>query len=493
MSNQNYWLSEAQTLVKHTSVTHDGNEAIANLWLERLKARGLHAQLQWVTHSIEGLSKRQFNVLSTLGDPLVDRKIKKGLLLLCPLDTPPAGLKSNWVETRGNPLEVHLKDGKIYGLGVSDSKLDFLCRLIAAERFVEKKLKQPIYLVGTAASGLNGLGSRYLVESGAVNPLYVLTSTPSDLQIVNHSKSSLPLRIQLSFQSTLRDVRGFTRKIRLISFGKSTCASSPEKGVHSTDQLFELIQAAAEQGFEMKVSRIQGGEIAHKIPDRSEMEFFLTSHQAEDFKSFFQEFTSQTGLSSSFHMEASTSSDNGTEFVPDATLSILLQLREMLKQFQKNLEERKSPEFNPRFTTLVWTTILPSSQHYSLDIDARILPGQDTNKILQDLQQKVSDITRNYRHFNIKVQKLKNTPEYDLPDTNPWVDLCQNTLKESGVSKGTKSSSWFQEASLWSHAGYDAVAFGPGSMCHEADEHVEIAALDKAVAFYEKLISKVCL
>ena len=102
-----------------------------------------------MTHSLEGVSKRQFNVIGILGDPLVDRKIRKGLLLNTHLDTVSPGRPENWTETGGDPYSAMITENRIYGLGSADVKLDFLCKLHAVTRFRERKLKQPVYLVGT--------------------------------------------------------------------------------------------------------------------------------------------------------------------------------------------------------------------------------------------------------------------------------------------------------------------------------------------------------
>src|SRR4051812_41295554 len=98
-----------------------------------MQDRGMKTQLQHVTHSNEEISKRQFNVIGIMGDPLVDRKSKKGLLLNTHLDTVSPGLSENWTETDKDPFGAVIKNGKIYGLGSADVKLDFLCKLVAIE------------------------------------------------------------------------------------------------------------------------------------------------------------------------------------------------------------------------------------------------------------------------------------------------------------------------------------------------------------------------
>ena len=111
---------EAKRMIRINSETSRGNEEIANYVQSLLHDRGLKTQLQQVTHSLEGVSKRQFNVIGILGDPLVDRKIRKGLLLNTHLDTVSPGRAENWTATSGDPYSAVISENRIYGLGSAE-------------------------------------------------------------------------------------------------------------------------------------------------------------------------------------------------------------------------------------------------------------------------------------------------------------------------------------------------------------------------------------
>src|SRR3954470_21919776 len=104
------FLDEAKRLIRINSVSANGNEEIANYAAALMQDRGLKTQVQHVTHSNELISKRQFNVIGILGDPLSDRKIRKGLLLNSHLDTISPGIMDNWNETAGDPFTISVKD-----------------------------------------------------------------------------------------------------------------------------------------------------------------------------------------------------------------------------------------------------------------------------------------------------------------------------------------------------------------------------------------------
>jgi len=289
------FLEEARKLIRINSVSANGNEEISNYAVTLMQDRGLKTHVQHVTHSQESISKRQFNVIGVLGDPLVDRKIKKGLLLNTHLDTVSPGVLANWTETDQDPFSAAIKDGKIYGLGTADVKLDFLCKLYAVEKFREKKLKNPIYLVGTCGEEIGMLGVKYLIKSLALNPKFVLVGEPSELKVVYAHKCLNLYRISIGYQLIERDVKGFNRQIELSCTGKSAHSSYPHLGVNAIQETFSFLEKANQEGFEMRFTQFQGGDTVNKVPDHAYVQFVLTSHQFEDFKRFFRETTKSEG------------------------------------------------------------------------------------------------------------------------------------------------------------------------------------------------------
>src|SRR5262245_33140797 len=128
-------LEEAQRMVELSSVSTDGNEELSNYLVSLLTEKGIRPVLQQVSHSMDGVSKRQVSLIGTLGDPLVDRKTRQGIVLLNRLDTVDPGLRENWTKTSKTPSSMRVQDGKIYGIGAASGKIDFLCRLHAIEKY----------------------------------------------------------------------------------------------------------------------------------------------------------------------------------------------------------------------------------------------------------------------------------------------------------------------------------------------------------------------
>ena len=209
-------VDEAVRLIKISSISGAGNEEVANYAFSLMESRGLKTTLQQISHSYENISKKQFNVLGILGDPLVDRKIKKGVLLVSSLDTADPGRSQAWTKTKHDPLSLSEQDGQIYGLGVTTGKIDFLCKLWATQKFRDAKLKMPVYLVGVGGSELGGLGAKFLIQSHALNPCAVVLGAPTSLSLVTQSPCYINVRVKILFHVVDRDARGFNRKVTLI-------------------------------------------------------------------------------------------------------------------------------------------------------------------------------------------------------------------------------------------------------------------------------------
>lgn len=211
----------ATRLVGIESVTTAGTENLANYLSVLMQARGLSVQTQEVRHSIEGVSQRQFNVLGVVGDPLVDRKTRKGLLLMSHIDTATPGAVAHWTEGRKNPFHLELDNGTLTGLGVADAKLSFLCQLEAISQLRDAKFKVPVYLAGTCGEEMGTFGAKYLLQSGAVNPQRVLVGKPTQLRVVTSHPTSSVFEVQFGYSIIERGARGFNRRINLYAQGRA--------------------------------------------------------------------------------------------------------------------------------------------------------------------------------------------------------------------------------------------------------------------------------
>lgn len=490
------FLEEAKRLIRINSISAKGNEEVANYVASLMQDRGLKTQIQHVTHSHEELSKRQFNVIGILGDPLSDRKIRKGLLLNTHLDTVSPGIVENWTETGNDPFSAVVKDGKIFGLGSADVKLDFLCKLHALERFREKKLKQPVYLVGTCGEEVGMFGAKYLIKSFALNPKYVLVGEPSELKVVYAHKCLNIFKVNIGFQLVERDARGFNRRIDLYSFGMSAHSSYPHLGVNAILATTEFLKRAIEAGFELRFTHLDGGDTINKVPDHAVAQFYLTSHQFEDFKRFFREMIRNEGKEKAFRVELGGVGDSGVRFLPDNLFLCLNEIVEFFKDLSERQKSLRDESYDPAFSTINFGRMKQKPGSVEMHFDVRLLPEKSPEILMAEIQEAFNKIAGKYSNLNVSVVRERMNPSLNMGLDDELLKICKQAMVEAEIEPAFMKKATSTEAAQYYQAGYDAIVFGPGKSqgnSHSPNEHNLIEHLEKAVEFYSNVIEKVCV
>jgi acetylornithine deacetylase/succinyl-diaminopimelate desuccinylase-like protein len=492
-------IEESRRLISIPSVTADGNEAIANHAAMLMRARGLKVQLQQVSHSLEGVSKRQFNVVGIFGDPLVDKKTRKGLLLACHLDTVGPGRKDLWTETGGNAFSPAYRDGKIFGLGAADTKLDFLCKLLAIEKFRETKLKMPIYLAGTCGGEMGMFGARYLIKSLALNPKYVLVGEPSENKVVHAHKCQVIFKVSIGYSRVSKDAKGFNRRVSLMALGRSAHGASPEDGVNAILRLLEFVRLAEEAGFDLRITRFWGGEGVNTVPDRASTEFFLTSHQLEDFRRYFSDYCNSSNLRDAFEIEFGGLGEAGVQFLPDQVFRAICDSVGLFGQLSAELAEVQDKGYDPTCSTINFGQMVDRPGSVDLCFDIRLLPHQKPEELEQRVRSAFQQLGAHYPGLNLVAVRERTAAGLDVPMDRELVRICRSAVVEAGVrgpDDGFACRSASTEAAQFFQAGYDALAFGPGQSVgnsHGPNECIDVEQLEKAIRFYEKVIEKACV
>lgn len=490
------FLEEAKRMIRINSVSVNGNEEIANFCAALMQDRGLKTQLQHVTHSNEQISKRQFNVIGVLGDPLVDRKIRKGLLLNTHLDTVSPGILDNWTETERDPFSAVIKDGKIFGLGSADVKLDFLCKLYAIERFRERKLKNPIYLVGTCGEEIGMFGAKYLIKSGTLNPKYVLVGEPSELKVVYAHKCLNIYRVSIGFQMIERDARGFNRRVHFHAFGKSAHSSYPHLGKNAILAAVDFLHRAVEGGFELRFTHLDGGDTINKVPDQATIQFYLTSHQFEDFKRFFRDNAKADGNERAFKIELGGVGDAGVRFLPDNLFACLNEVVALFKGLAEELGQRKDDTYDPAFSTINLGQMKQRMGGIETHFDLRLLPDLNLQEVDDKIKKAIQEIAARYPSLNVTAVKERMNPGLNMSLEDDLLRVCRDAMSEVGIEPHFAKKATSTEAAQYFGAGYQAIVFGPGKSqgnSHSPNENNILDQLEKAVEFYERVIEKVCL
>lgn len=484
-----YFAEIARRVIRLSSITRDGNEELVNYLSILMQNMGLKVNVQQVTHAQDGLSKRQFNILGTLGDPLVDKKIFKGLLLHSHLDTTPPGLPTWWNQGGASALDLRIAEGKLTGLGVCDSKLDFLCKILAVQKLSDRKLKWPIYLVGSCGEKEGMFGCKYLIQSNALNPRWVMVGKPTGLRLCSRHRAHSVFEVELGYQIVERGSRGFNRRVLLTAEGKKTSSAFSSQGIDAINRLLNFLKSATDHGFEIKLTRLLGGDSVSQVADRAETEIFLTSHQLEDFKRFFREMETKSTPEDRLNIELGGVGDSGIRFLPDSLFSCVWDIVKDLGDFcQKTAQD-------PQTSYLHINSIVQEPTRNRLIFDFRPALGTDRPKAEASLQEVFQKVLQRFPHMIIKLVKRHESPEFASDAESEWLKTAQTVAKNTNLDPQPTEEVFSSEASFYAQRGFNTLVFGPGNAktgLGSPGESASLVDFEKAIRFYEGLIEKVC-
>ena len=124
--------------------------------------------------------------------------------------------------------------------------------------------------------------------------------------------------------------------------------------------------------------------------------------------------------------------------------------------------------------------IVPS--HCQIEIDRRIIPGENAAEVFQTLADELVALGDDVRCDDPWVSR----PALSDDDNGPVADVVLSKAEEIGVPKDSVGVAYCTHASTISDAGVPTVVFGPGSIAqaHTKDEYIEIDSLNTAAEVY---------
>lgn len=132
------------------------------------------------------------------------------------------------------------------------------------------------------------------------------------------------------------------------------------------------------------------------------------------------------------------------------------------------------------------TNIIPDS--CSAEIDVRVVPGQSTGSVFDSFRLMIDQMSEKDPKFRAELAVLKRAEALETDDSCEFVELV---CKATGIAE--RSSVGFTTDGPWlKPLGVPIVVLGPGDpeLCHRPDEYIEVADLEKAADFYQKIISR---
>ncbi len=465
----------AKRILGIPSHAESGNEELARYYESLMHDLGMKTRLQPVNHSSDDLSKRQVNLIGFTGDPLVDRTTRRGCLFVNPLDVSTGNLPHLWTATQGNPQAPIVTAQGIVGAGAVQGKLDFLCRIFAATELVDKRLRNPIYLAGTCGSHHGMMGTRFLIESLAVNPKEVYTFAPTRLQISKEAPGQLVYRVDLDSPMRERDARGYNRSLTITAFGLGVDFATPCDAINAFDLLMDLLLSAAEQGFDFQWSLLETKSASGTNPDLASAQISLTSFQLEDFKQFLRNRIGSEDQERFYRVDFSGITEAGTRFIPGEIIEVILELDHEWKSFVADLNRLPNPRFElPESIGTLVRVSRRSPAKVAVGFELRFLPEHDPVVIDQAWKERVKRISVKYERFHLSVLREHLVPGMAAPQAgSEW------------------NTNYLSDAGLFHKARFPVSIIGSGSVQDfpkGPNEAVRWADLEQAIQVYRDLM-----
>lgn len=381
-------------------------------------------------------------------------------LLQTHLDTIDPGNFALWKKNGFNPFDASISDGKIYGLGAADVKLDFICKLNALKFFKQTsftKLK-PV-LVGTFGEETGMQGALRLIRKNKLNAKYALIGETSNLKIIQAAKGfavvdiRLPIPIEERNYKTGRELIESTSTQTKLFAGQSAHSSTPHLGDNAIKKMFEYLKKMPEN---MILIEADGGTRFNIIPNQAMIELDFVSH------------------------------------LKNSSLVKLNKIYEVLQEVETDMQQFCDPEFTPAHSTLSIGVIRTFEDSVLMGGSCRILPHitqEQYEKWMAKIQAVCDECGALFRITDYK-KPFRTAPSSIL------IKTAQSVLEKMGLDANCISLASTNEASLFSRLNIECICIGAGvreANVHTAEEHVKIEDLEKATYFYQQMVERFCL
>ncbi len=382
-------------------------------------------------------------------------KTSREIALTTRLDTPDPGEYSQWVKTGANPYNASVSGDAMFGLGVADCKLDFLCKLLALKDLTAEDLKHstPI-LVGTYGRE-SGVGTIRLLRKKNIQPKVALVGAPTDLHIANRAPGFAKLEISLPLSES--EKKYIERHSRLEGgqsqskiFSRQPNVTIRGFSIHD-NPIIKMIDYLKNMPSGMAIISLDGGTSAEVAPDLVELELDLI------------------------------------DSVDDSVGAKLIRVGEAIKKMSTELMSLRDENFNPTYSTVNLGTIRMFSEEVKLAGVCRLIPAADRTVYevwLDRLRQECSGA-------GAKFQIIDYKPPLITEEGGEFIRFLKATAAKTNQPQRLSAAAACTEANVFHRFGIECAIFGPGQPVENdknALESVKTQELSKAVEFYKSVL-----
>lgn len=422
------------------------------------------------TQSEERDGCNQYNLIA-VRRAVTAESLDGALLLNTHLDTVPPGDPALWTACHGDPFAATVSDGYLYGLGVADVKLDFLCKLTGLSLLRDVPLQRPVILAGTYGEETGRWGAKLLARELRPLPVMALVGEPSGLRPATAHKGYVEIHIV---------GEGVPQAVpegpcwQLHAAGAAAHSSQPHKGRSANDLLLDFLSTLP--GTPVVVDA-RGGELVNNVAAAASA--LLIGPLGDS-------------LPDGITATAATG-DPPTHWQPDLVRA-LLDVHASIRQLREDFAACPEDGFQPPVSTINSGLLELTPGHLRLVSDVRSLPGDGPAQALAAHLARIDQISAAAPCAVRRKLHLQAAPFRARADS-PLVAALEAALQEHQLPLTRECKSGTTEATVYSDAGIDTVVFGPGEATgniHRPNERMPLRDLETASRVYASVVRRLC-
>jgi len=442
------FLELCKKMISINSTPSKGNEEVALFCADLCRQAGLDVTLL----EAQNAGRKEYNLIAR---PPNSSK-KNEVIFQTHLDTVDPGSFEKWTKTNGNPFNAQISNGKIYGLGTADVKLDFLCKLRSLKEFSRQKMRNPFVLIGTFDEEVAMLGARLLMESKAVHSKIAFIGEPSELHVSYANNGGVVVEVDFPFsveeRNHLKNLDPLKTSKEIFN-GKAAHSSTPHLGENAIRKLMDHLSKIPSGSATIQA---RGGTATNVVPSYAEIEID-------------KEARIQSAVSNRL-----------TKFLSE------------LQKLEKEFSNFYCDEFTPPTPTLNLGILKTSATGVQILIGFRIIPTIEQSQIhkwvtnLESAAEKVDAHCRTLRQFAATI----------TPITSPLIQGCLEIARTLKLPDKPIPKAGGAESNIYRPCGIECVVFGPGvstGNSHTPNEYNILKHLDQASEFYTEAVKKFCV
>ncbi|MCM2280294.1 MAG: M20/M25/M40 family metallo-hydrolase [Bdellovibrionaceae bacterium] len=445
------FLDACRKFIAIDSSPSGGTRELADFAGALCRGAGLNVEIQ--SETLNGVD--QANIIARPGEAPVEGE----LMLQTHLDTVDPGAYALWTKTNANPFNASIYGDELYGLGASDVKLDFLCKLQAIKEIGIKMYRLPPVLVGTFGEELGMAGAVRLIRKKKIAARRALVGEPTEMRLIHAMKGLAQVEIEIPFPDEERNYRAqhdlgeSTSTQSKIFTGRSAHSSNPDLGESAILKMLEYLAKLPEG---LAVMSVEGGVNFNTVPSRAMLEIDLVGGLRENISRRVQRV-----MNAIAKLENDFTAYSDSSFVPPRpTLNI-----GMIRTFQDHVK-------------MLGCCRLPP-----------VVSNETYEGWMREIRDACESVGGAFRITDYK-QPYRTSPDAE------FVRVCQGELQRLGRDGQCATQSATNEANVFSRFGMECVVIGAGQgvgNSHTPNEHVKISQLQEAIRFYKGVVSRVCL